>query len=267
MNGELDDEGAKKRKRGSADDITDDLLDPPIQSRPSIHYTNDGELISSGLVFPTANKDQAADEVDEDDGADGITQEDLDALDEESDDDLQVENQVEEGDDEDEDEDEDMDDDEEEVEFIGDFDRSKKNLRRAEIAEVMASAKKRNSTEIPFTFPAPRNYSEFAELIAPFPELKDRVTIISRIRTLYHASLAPENREKISALYGILVSHLEHVGDDTPFKLNEINTTCAFLADMAKGIHDPGLPFRERVQQYYTDFAGIFKLKIQVEIF
>jgi nucleolar protein 14 len=50
--------------------------------------------------------------------------------------------------------------------------------------------------ELPYTFPAPVNHDEFLEIVMDVSE-KDVPTVVHRIRTLYHTSLAPDNKFKL----------------------------------------------------------------------
>ena len=49
---------------------------------------------------------------------------------------------------------------------------------------------------LPFTFPCPSSHEEFLEIVDGVED-KDVPTVIHRIRTLYHTSLAPENKFKL----------------------------------------------------------------------
>jgi nucleolar protein 14 len=52
------------------------------------------------------------------------------------------------------------------------------------------------SKELPFTFPCPSDHAEFLKIVENVPE--DSVsTVVKRIRTLHHPSLAPENKFKL----------------------------------------------------------------------
>jgi nucleolar protein 14 len=53
-----------------------------------------------------------------------------------------------------------------------------------------------SSKELPFTFPCPSSHEEFLKIVEDVED-KDVPTVIHRIRTLYHTSLAPENKFKL----------------------------------------------------------------------
>jgi nucleolar protein 14 len=50
--------------------------------------------------------------------------------------------------------------------------------------------------ELPFTFPCPSSHEEFLEIVEDIED-EDVPTVVHRIRTLYHTSLAPENKFKL----------------------------------------------------------------------
>jgi len=53
-----------------------------------------------------------------------------------------------------------------------------------------------NHQGIPFTFPAPANHEEFIEIVEELRD-EDLPVVVQRIRTLYHTSLAAENKFKL----------------------------------------------------------------------
>jgi nucleolar protein 14 len=63
--------------------------------------------------------------------------------------------------------------------------------------EASSSPEKPGKTrELPFTFPCPSNHFEFLEIVQGLPD-KDVPIVIKRIKTLYHPSLAPGNKQKM----------------------------------------------------------------------
>lgn len=50
--------------------------------------------------------------------------------------------------------------------------------------------------ELPFTFPCPESHEEFLEIVGEVDDT-DVPTVVQRIRTLHHPSLAPENKLKL----------------------------------------------------------------------
>jgi nucleolar protein 14 len=58
------------------------------------------------------------------------------------------------------------------------------------------SSKHHKSAELPFTFPCPQTHEEFLEIVEEVED-SEVPTVVKRIRTLYHPSLAPENKFKL----------------------------------------------------------------------
>jgi nucleolar protein 14 len=50
--------------------------------------------------------------------------------------------------------------------------------------------------ELPFTFPFPERHEDFLEIVEGLADV-DVCTVVQRMRTLYHASLAPDNKFKL----------------------------------------------------------------------
>lgn len=65
-------------------------------------------------------------------------------------------------------------------------------------SDVKVSGKKLPSTlrELPFTFPCPTTHDEFLEIVASVND-SDIPTVVKRIRTLHHPSLAEDNKLKL----------------------------------------------------------------------
>ena len=53
-----------------------------------------------------------------------------------------------------------------------------------------------STQELPFTFPCPSTHEEFLSIVDDVDE-EDIPTVVKRIRTLYHTSLAPDNKFKL----------------------------------------------------------------------
>ncbi|KAF7294153.1 hypothetical protein HMN09_01143700 [Mycena chlorophos] len=67
--------------------------------------------------------------------------------------------------------------------------------------------------ELPFTFPCPATHEELLEILDDV-DAADVPTVIQRIRSLFHTSLAPENKFKLQALAGVLIDHVLYVSSD-----------------------------------------------------
>ncbi|KAJ2780195.1 nucleolar complex protein 14 [Coemansia javaensis] len=72
-----------------------------------------------------------------------------------------------------------------------------------------------DTDELPFTFPAPRDYDEWVALVGAYsPE--QQVEAARRLRALYHIRLAPQNKDKLGALAVILVEHVAVLSAQQP---------------------------------------------------
>ncbi|KAJ2499699.1 nucleolar complex protein 14, partial [Coemansia sp. RSA 2052] len=52
------------------------------------------------------------------------------------------------------------------------------------------------SEELPFTFAAPANYDAWVDLVDTY-SLEQQLTVVARLRALYHIRLSPQNKEKL----------------------------------------------------------------------
>ena len=67
--------------------------------------------------------------------------------------------------------------------------------RTAERSSETLSARQ----ELPYTFPAPESHDDFLEIVQCLSD-PDVLTVVQRIRTLYHYSLGPENKLKLQVM-------------------------------------------------------------------
>jgi nucleolar protein 14 len=72
------------------------------------------------------------------------------------------------------------------------------------------STGKAKSSELPYTFPCPSTHDEFLDIITDIRD-EDVPTVVQRIRTLYHPSLAETNKNKLQDLARVLVDHILHI--------------------------------------------------------
>lgn len=233
MRGDSDDQdeeeeeggGRRKRKKGTgsssgpkraaqADDLDDDFeLDGMTAGEV---YGLGAGLAESGAV------DESDDEEDEDDDDDeGGEDDDADEEGGEGEDD--------EEDDEDEDDEDDFADladaddaiqigEDEESEQEGDHEAltgssskagSSSKSGKAGTSKTKATAV--TDTKLPFTFPCPATHDELLSLLESHSiEPKHIPTVIKRIRTLHHPSLAKDNKYRLQALIGVLIDHALH---------------------------------------------------------
>ncbi|TDL29366.1 Nop14-like protein [Rickenella mellea] len=64
--------------------------------------------------------------------------------------------------------------------------------------------------ELPFTFPCPETYEEFSTLVEGIDD-HDVPTVIERIKTLHHPSLAEGNKSKLENLSKVLIDYVLHI--------------------------------------------------------
>ncbi|THG95876.1 hypothetical protein EW026_g5859 [Hermanssonia centrifuga] len=64
--------------------------------------------------------------------------------------------------------------------------------------------------ELPFTFPCPSSHEEFMEIVEDIDDV-EIPTVVKRIRTLHHPSLAQDNKFKLQALTGVLIDHILYI--------------------------------------------------------
>ncbi|BGP53261.1 hypothetical protein JCM8202_002586 [Rhodotorula sphaerocarpa] len=63
--------------------------------------------------------------------------------------------------------------------------------------------------ELPYTFPCPSTHAEFTKLLSSSGiKEPDTVTVVKRIRTLYHPGLAEGNKEKMQVFANVLLDHV-----------------------------------------------------------
>ena len=75
--------------------------------------------------------------------------------------------------------------------------------------EISTAAEKatRKRDELPYTFPCPDSHQHFLEMLE-CTESDQLETVIQRIRTLHHPSLAEGNKAKLAIFLGVLLDHL-----------------------------------------------------------
>ncbi len=67
------------------------------------------------------------------------------------------------------------------------------------------------ATKLPFTFPCPATHDELLTVLENHQiDPKHIPTVIKRIRTLHHPSLAEDNKYRLQALIGVLIDHALH---------------------------------------------------------
>ncbi|GAK64978.1 nop14-like protein [Moesziomyces antarcticus] len=88
---------------------------------------------------------------------------------------------------------------------------SSSKVGKASSSSSKAKSAPVTATKLPFTFPCPATHDELLNLLDKHEiEPKNIPTVIKRIRTLHHASLAEDNKYRLQALIGVLIDHALH---------------------------------------------------------
>lgn len=125
---------------------------------------------------------------------------------------------------------EDDDDDEDDMD-VGDLDAADSDDEAAAEGEqealVAPSAAKFDAAgELPYTFPCPSSHAEFAKLLSSSGiKEQDTITVVKRIRTLYHPGLAEGNKEKMQVFANVLLDHIVFLSaSSSPTAFETINS-------------------------------------------
>ncbi|KAJ1660448.1 nucleolar complex protein 14 [Dispira simplex] len=90
-----------------------------------------------------------------------------------------------------------------------------------------------STNQLPYTFPAPESYEDLADLLDG-QSLENQATVLQRLRVLYHAQLAPENKQKLRNLFRALYVHIHTLASDGPLPcLATFNLYVRHLTDLA----------------------------------
>lgn len=235
----VEEEEEKKRVHFSADDLNDNFS---VDIQPRFHAVfKDGKM--------KMNEDESEDENDEEETEDDEDKEDDDGDDkdgsEEEDDEESEkdEDEVEENDNEEDNEGSNDDSDSDSYEDIeseneGDSDSEKPTVSQPKKAtldlkerkKVMDEARK----ELPYTFPAPKDYDELLDLLQEHSE-KDQLTIIARLRKCHHVSLAEGNKQKLETLFSCLVQYFADLALQQPPQLQLMDKLVPHLYELCQG--------------------------------
>lgn len=156
----------RKRQRGG-DDLDDDFMDDDAD------FNGLGVGLDAGLGDEAGNGEDDSDE--EEEGESGVEEDD----DDEGEDDEGMVSDIPDS----------------EAEDAGEEGDSE-DLVRAKRRKTKKSARPGQKKELPYTFPCPSSHDEFLEIVEDIDE-EDVPTVVKRIRTLYHPSLAQDNKFKL----------------------------------------------------------------------
>ncbi|KAJ3893454.1 nucleolar protein 14 [Lentinula edodes] len=95
------------------------------------------------------------------------------------------------------------------------------------------SSQKGKGKELPFTFPCPSSHEELLEIVDTVND-HDVPTVIQRIRTLYHTSLAADNKFKLQGLIGVLIDHILFISSPPKPSFSVVSSLFPHLAALTK---------------------------------
>lgn len=198
-----------KRQRGEADLSSDD--EEGGKGRREKKRAPQGDDLDDDYLKEQYGSDVEDAEVDAEDGGFGQGLEGEGIVLGEDEDEDQAEEGAEDEDDEEEGDEEDSEEDEMDV---GDLDAPDSDDEAAaqgddEALVASTSTKFDQAGELPYTFPCPSTHAEFAKLLSSSGvKEEDTVTVVKRIRTLYHPGLAEGNKEKLQIFANVLLDHV-----------------------------------------------------------
>ncbi|KAK7696178.1 hypothetical protein QCA50_000829 [Cerrena zonata] len=141
----------------------------------------------------------------------------------------------------DEEEDEGSDEEEEEDGISMPSDEDEADGEDGETEALISSSQKTSSKkkttfsnqELPFTFPCPETHDEFLEIVESVRD-EDVPTVVKRIRTLHHPSLAEDNKFKLQALTGVLVDHILYLASPPSPKFSVLSSLIPHIYSLSK---------------------------------
>ncbi|KAI1796126.1 Nop14-like protein [Ganoderma leucocontextum] len=111
--------------------------------------------------------------------------------------------------------------------------------KEGEEEALVKSSRKRSAKpsapakELPYTFPCPETHEEFLEIVENIDD-NDVPTILKRIRTLHHPSLAEENKFKLQGLNDILIDHILYITAPPTPRFTLLSSLIPHLAALTK---------------------------------
>ncbi|ORX48425.1 Nop14-like protein [Piromyces finnis] len=261
MNGidsDEEEENDSKNRPAQADDL-DDGLDYNYDEEESMPLTyKDGKLINQDIGFSRKRKAKDDDDEEISDDDDENDDDDDDAEDEEDEGEEETDNDdiLNEDDDKNENED-DNESGDDELEVIKKT--NKQSLEQDENVkkEIEKRRKERHEqakNELGYVFSIPESHSKFLELIKD-KSIQDQMTIIKRIRILYNVKIHPQNKDKLTYFFGIILQHLNYLTNKSEVSFDEINryTRCI-------------LSFAFQFIEYFNDYAKNKLIQIEKKI-
>ncbi|CAO3633792.1 unnamed protein product [Cunninghamella blakesleeana] len=120
---------------------------------------------------------------------------------------------------------------------------------------------KESSGEIPYTFECPLTHGEFLSIMEGL-KAEDALTVIKRIRILYHVKISPENKQKISSFLGVVVDHLGYVASTiSPLPTELLESLCEHIFEMAQQVSDAASDiFISKIKKMHHDMSQKIRL-------
>ena len=132
-------------------------------------------------------------------------------------------------------EDSDEDSDEDDEEEQGEHEQLVGTSRMAKSKSKSGKSKKHS---LPFTFPCPETHEEFLDIVEDLDD-EDVPTVVQRIRTLFHTSLAADNKFKLQTLGTVLIDHVLFVASSSSPPIPLINTLSRHIASITSAYPVP----------------------------
>lgn len=121
------------------------------------------------------------------------------------------------------------------------------------IAKTLESETKK---ELPFTFACPDSYEEFLDIIDGIED-KDVPTVVQRIRTLHHPSLAEGNKLKLQRLSGVLLDYVLHITSPPTPRFTLLSGLLPHLFALAK-------TYPSESAQYFVDKLSLMQRNLKL---
>lgn len=96
------------------------------------------------------------------------------------------------------------------------------SIKKSDKLQKQARLMQKAREELPYTFPAPEKYDDFADLVSGHTSAEQAV-IVERIIKCHHPSLADGNNSKLETLFAILLQHVNDLAAQDPPALGAID--------------------------------------------
>ncbi|ORZ09154.1 nucleolar protein 14 [Absidia repens] len=256
LDSESEDEGRHSHKRGNkkqrksgapqGDDLDDDYLDEMEGEKHQLGAGLTLDDIQNGAYDLNADMESGDDEDDSGEDDEDDDNEDDDEDEESEIDDLEGDEMPDFGDDDDDD-----------MNELGQHGTVvKKHSKPTKTASSDTA-----TGEIPYTFECPTTHSELLSIMDGL-KVEDVVTVVKRIRVLYHVKISPSNKEKMAGFLGVVVDHLGYVASTvSPLPTKVLEALGQHIFEMAQQVPDAAAQvFTNKVKQMHGDMSKKLRL-------